>query len=98
MALAAAGIELRSLTPSRAVFRFTGPFEGREVRWEARLRRLAPDSRAPQYLEVGRPEAGCVPIEIGLRIPRVDRAAVLKTVIMVRNYRRLRTGRHEWNP
>lgn len=82
--------------PDEARIRFIGPFEGEPVVWKAQLCALAPDSADPQYLDIGPAEADGVPLEIGLAVPAIDEAAMLKTVIMVRNYRRLRPGRHEF--
>lgn len=95
--LAAAGIELLALAPERAEFRMAGRWLGRQVWWRVRLEALG-RSRAgvPQYIEIAREPGREVPVRIGLRIDRVDVAAVLKTAILLRNYRRLRPGRHEW--
>ena len=40
---------------------------------------------------------GGVKIRIGLQLERIDPQVILKTIIMVRKYRRLRTGRHEFS-
>jgi len=79
-----------------ARIRFIGQFEGEPVVWKARLRALAPDGTGPQYLDIGPAEADGRPIEIGLAVPAIDEAVMLKTLIMVRNYRRLCPGRHEF--
>ncbi|WP_297528170.1 hypothetical protein [Thiohalobacter sp.] len=82
--------------PGEARIRFLGRFQGQPVVWKARLCALAADDAGPQYLDIGPAEADGVPLEIGLAIPVIDEAAMRKTVIMVRNYRRLRPGRHEF--
>ncbi len=82
--------------PDRARIRFIGRFEGEPVVWKAQLRALAAEAGLPQYLEIGPAEADGRPIEIGLAVPAIDECVMLKTVIMVRNYRRLRVGRHEF--
>jgi hypothetical protein len=40
-------------------------------------------------------DAPC-PIHIGLAVERLDRPTLLKTVIMIRQYKRLAVGRHEF--
>ncbi len=100
--LEAAGIELVALAPERAEFRLPGRWQGRPVRWRVTLEALDHPSRrqlaVPQYIELVPAGGEEVPVRVGLRIVRVDVPAVLKTGIMLRNYRRLRPGRHEWTP
>jgi hypothetical protein len=87
---------LEPLTAGRARFRFAGPFEGREVVWEATLLALGalPASGERQaYLEIGIRGPETTPIEIGLDVAALDEAAILRAIIMVRQYRRLCRGR-----
>jgi hypothetical protein len=35
-------------------------------------------------------------IEIGLNLPKIDETTILKTIIMVRQYKRLSHGRHDY--
>ncbi len=53
-----------------------------------------------QFIDI--PEApvdgGPIPIRIALDLPQIDHAALLKTVVMVRQYKRLRRGRHDFGP
>jgi len=73
------------------------------VRWRVHLEALDHPDRhagpeAAQYIEFAPADGPEIPVRVGLRIARLDVAAVLKTGIMLRNYRRLRPGRHEWTP
>lgn len=77
--------------------RFMGHFEGQEVVWDAELNALAA-TKARQFIDIGTPGARGIPITIGLRVVCIDRPTLLKTLIMVRSYKRLRTGRHEFGP
>jgi len=95
-------------TEDRAELRFVGPFEGRDVVWccefmtlVAELNRLAQEiSPAPEslrnFIEIGDPESGGVPIRVGLALPRIDSAAIDKMILMIRLYKNLRRGRHEY--
>lgn len=79
--------------------RFSGRFEGEDVVWDAELVALAATADMPvQYLDIGVPGSRGVPIRIGLAVPAIDRATLLKAIMMVRNYKRLRRGRHEFGP
>lgn len=97
---------LEPLTPMRARFRFRGPFQGREVGWDTTFITLAhyhalqaPSAavvtRRP-FIEIAATDTDPRPILIGLDIPHIDEAAVLRAIVMIRQYRRLRVGRHEF--
>ena len=78
--------------PGCAQIRFTGPFEGRTVLWDASVMTLA------HYRELAS-ATGATPILrqfIGLNVARIDAPALLKTIIMIRKYKRLHCGRHEY--
>ncbi len=81
---------------------FTGDFEGREVVWNARIMTLQEYARHHkvasdplQFIDI-RQQQGKFFIEIGLNIEQIDQAAVERTIIMIRKYKRLRPGRHEY--
>lgn len=83
---------------TQAHIRFRGPFEGREVTWDARLHALRaprPAARRP-FFEISSPRRNGIPIRIGLDVGRLDAPTLHKAVIMVRQYKRLRRGRHEF--
>ena len=88
-------------------FRFRGSLEGKEVVWDAHLYTLAyyvkevvrpsrPGSSVRQFIHVGDVGKTGRKIEIGLNLPGVDEAAIHKTIIMIRQYKRLSYGRHEY--
>ena len=81
-----------------AEFRFIGPFQGREVIWNARLSALPPSAEASppprQFIEVTPRDALHYDLEVGLAVCRIDRATILKTIMMIRQYKRLRLGLH----
>ncbi len=78
--------------------RFQGRFEGRMVTWLATLRALDDpcDTATPNYIEVGVNGPDGIPITVGLDVDRVDLPTVRKAMIMIRRYKRLRRGRHEY--
>jgi len=86
--------------PDRARIRFAGRFAGRDVTWDATV--IALDAyphrqhQSPQYLEIAKTSGTRVPITIGLHVAVIDTPTLAKTVVMVRNYKRLKEGRHEF--
>jgi hypothetical protein len=95
------------LTPLGAAtchFRCTGPFQGELIIWDAYLQTLSyyvrnharhnPSVR--QFIEVGDMGEHGRLIRIGLNLPIIDEPVILKTLIMIRQYKRLAPGRHEF--
>lgn len=85
---------------TQAHIRFLGHFEGREVVWDARLHALhAPRPVAPRaFIKIAPRGRHVVTIRVGLDVERLDAQTLRKAVIMVRGYKRLRHGRHEFGP
>lgn len=82
------------ITRARAHIRFAGRFEGRAVTWDAEIIALhAAGSRTTPYIEVGDDGAQGRVLRVGLPLARLDPPTLAKTVIMIRNYKRLRRGR-----
>jgi len=89
-----------------ARIRFLGALRRQEVLWHATLvtlahhyRRLPPANREQgvrQFIDVGPVKDGQARISIGLNLSRIDETAVRKTLIMVRQWKRLGPGRHEY--
>ncbi len=90
----------------QAHFTFTGRFQNREIVWDARLFTLSryhagqPASSQPvvrsAFLEIGEATPHGRGIRIALDIAGIDEAAILRSIIMIRNYKRLHAGRHEF--
>jgi hypothetical protein len=82
--------------------RFRGAFEGRPVIWLATLTALAVPSSGgsfgepASYIEIGEEGPEGVPISVGLPVAAIDEPTIRKAMIMIRRYRRLRRGRHEY--
>ena len=94
---------------------FTGPFQGRQVIWDARIVTLEHECRGRQsvrpsgdgpglrqFIEVGSADDGTRMLRIGLNVERIDEPVILKAIIMIRQYKRLHEGCHEygetWSP
>jgi len=89
-----------------AHFCFTGNFQQKPVVWDAHLYTLAyyfkqvvvssQPHPARQFIEVGELTDTGRFISIGLNLPAIDEPAIIKTMIMVRQYKRLASGRYEY--
>ena len=107
-------VALDPLGGAEARVDFPGTFQGRPVVWRARIIALrhpeCPLRPLPetQFMEItpagtqGETPDGDGPMQydvaIGLWVAAVDRPTVLKTLVMMRKYRRLREGRIEFRP
>lgn len=88
------------LTETQADFEFIGRFAGQPLVWQTRLLALGMhnggEADRMQFIEIGSGEGERRELTVGLNLARIDPPAILKTIIMIRNYKRLREGRHEW--
>lgn len=96
--------------PSEAVvkLRFKGRFQQREVNWNGTIMSLNnycalhPDF-IPDYgertalMNVTEPDSLQPSITIALPYDRIGEAEIRKTILMVRNYKLLRKGLHQWS-
>lgn len=91
--------------------RFTGKFMNIPVIWNARIHTLVyhaqqlqqeplPSADKPrtirQFIMVGEEQGNFRELTVGLAVNRIDEPTILKTIIMIRNYKRLRFGLHEF--
>ena len=84
---------------------FSGTLLNQPVTWHAHIRTLRDDSfhnmntfgsiQAQPYIDVGI-RNGIHTITIALNLPVIDQAAILGTIIMIRQYKRLQSGRHHY--
>lgn len=79
-----------------AHLKFTGPFEGRLVVWDCQFATLSALQAERNFIEIGPPQASGVPLSVGLSIARIDKPAIEKMIIMIRHYKNLGAGRHEY--
>ena len=97
---------LAPLTATKARFSFTGKFQNQELVWDATLLTLtqyhagqpapaAPVPRSP-FMEIGDATEQGRSIRLALDIAQIDEPAILRTIIMIRQYKRLHAGRHEF--
>jgi hypothetical protein len=103
------GIRYNLIAPpdsGEAHFTLSGRFQNQEIVWDTTLVTLGHfHAQQPQsiqatvrsaFLEIGDETEYGRTIRVALDIQRIDEPAILRTIIMVRNYKRLRPGRHEF--
>ncbi len=90
------------LPVAKAYLKFIGMFHGELVVWNACIRtiddyaqhyKVADDPL--QFIEIGVDNDVCF-LQVGLNIPIIDKAALERTILMIRKYKRLQQGRHEY--
>jgi hypothetical protein len=106
-------INLDALDGPTARVQFIGTFQGREVAWNAilvtlshcyltRLRQRQNNAektlQIQQFIDVGRETKNGIELTVALPVDSINEPAVLKTIIMIRNYKRLKQGRHAFGP
>ena len=104
---------LSPLGGQTAHIQFKGPFQDQEVMWDTHIITLReiyrqgiaegkyPESEPVsllQYIEINEKDDAELNLTVGIDVPTIDTPAVLKTIIMIHNYKRLRHGRHEYGP
>lgn len=85
--------------------RFSGPFQGRQVTWDATLvtleawRQQHPGKEVSQnFIAIGDDTPEGTPITVGLNVTCIDLPTVRKVMMMVRQYKRLQRGHHAYGP
>jgi hypothetical protein len=96
-----------ALPATAATVSFIGVFQGQSVLWQMTLATLAhwqiTGSKAhlnaesemfnQPFIEIDEGNEGVFPIRVGLNLDLIDEPVIKKTIIMVRNYKRLALGR-----
>jgi hypothetical protein len=110
--LAKSGKNFLALTPVPALtvhIKFTGKLNEQDVVWDATIQTLAaylaenPPTRSLKktldlrsFMQVGPPQAGVSALKVVLAVPLIDEPTIKKTIIMIRCYKRLQVGYHEF--
>ena len=96
---------VEGLGSERARIRFRGTLQGNPVEWEATIQTLRdhvrgnPGWKRPRnFIEVGGETEGRRQLHVCLDVARIDHPTLLKTIHMIRHYKRLAPGRHEYGP
>jgi len=76
------------------VITFDGRFENTKLLWRATIRALGMGRRS--YIDVTDISQGQGNVEVGLPVDKIDVPTIKKTIVMMRQYKNLRLGRHEF--
>jgi hypothetical protein len=76
--------------------RFRGPFEGQEVQWDARFVTRRYCAAACNSITIGNAGPDGHRLEVVLDVHCFDTPTVQKAIIMMRQYKKLHRGRHEF--
>ncbi len=74
--------------------RFRGRLNNEPVEWDATIMTLAAAGAEESFIEIAEPGPGGQKLTVALPFPAITLPTVRKTVVMIRNYKRLRPGRH----
>jgi hypothetical protein len=110
--LAKTGKNYLALSPIPALkvqLQFTGKLNEQEVLWDATLQTLAsylaenPQAKpsgktfeAHSFMQVEPPQDNVSALKVVLAVPLIDEPTINKTIIMIRCYKRLKVGYHEF--
>ena len=80
---------------------FTGPFLGRQVTWNTHFYTLkacpyVSKGTSKGYIEISPVNDNEMKLVVALNIPEINHPAILKMMIMIRQYRNLTVGKHEY--
>lgn len=96
--LRSSSVEFIALTPlgeECCDFLFCGPFDGKWVLWQTHLQQ---GNAGPQEIEIRPgPESDLYHLRIKLNLPRIAQGDILKTMMMIRQYKKLKTGLHTFS-
>jgi len=78
---------------------FTGQFESRPVIWCATICCLAEgiEEQRKQFIDIRVKDPSRPKVTIGLPLKTINEPDILKSIMMIRQYRNLRRGRHEFS-
>jgi len=87
--------------PQQKTFTFIGHLHGKAIIWNTRLRTLQSLAQTQQLNQLQQfihiqNEHNSYRLEIALYLKQIDLAAIKRTIIMIRNYKNLRSGQHNY--
>ncbi len=94
--------KLISLETRLAHIQFPGIFNNKDVIWDTQihtLKSLAPTTSKQglkQFIDITNQDDEILFISIALNVNKISTPEILKTIIMINNYKNLRVGRHEY--
>lgn len=78
--------------------RFAGRLLGEAVVWDATVMTLERAGAERNFIEIGAPGPQGRRLTVAVAAASIDLPTLRKTVMMIRQYKRLRPGHHEYGP
>lgn len=84
--------------------KFKGPFQGKTVTWDTHFFTLKgyieqkniKNNKLKQFIDIQPVETDVMKLEIALNINEINNPNILKMMIMIKQYKNLTIGRHEY--
>lgn len=96
---------LQGLGSQRAHIRFDGTLQGRAVHWDAVVQTLHEYRQQHpgveglrNFIDIGGESADGRQLHVCINVACIDHPTLLKTIHMIRHYKRLAPGRHAYGP
>ena len=95
---------IKQLNSEHAHFHFDGLFNNKKVNWDTQLLTLTEyikqnkltNTTFKQFTEIESPQSESVKITIVLNVTKINTPTINKTIIMIKQYKNLMLGRHEF--
>ncbi len=89
--------------PEKKTFTFIGPLDGNPIIWNCQLQTLQSLAQSRQLKQMQQfihiyNNQEIYHLEIGLYLKQIDLATIKRTIIMIRQYKNLRSGQHNYGP
>lgn len=95
---------IKQLNSQHAHFHFEGLFNNQKVNWDTQLLTLSEyikqnkikNTTLKQFIEVEPPQSKSVKLTVVLNVTIINTPTINKTMIMIKQYKNLMVGRHEF--
>jgi hypothetical protein len=89
---------LAATEEDRVSLNFCGRRQDPDFRWHATFVALQNNRHRGErpYIEIGETHHNVTELIVGVNAPVIDKSTIIKTIIMIRNYKGLHPGRHEF--
>lgn len=95
---------IQQFNTQHAHIQFKGPFQGQIVTWDTHLftvdyyakQQNLDSGELKQFIEIEALEFIDMKLTVALKVSAINNATIEKTMIMIRQYKKLSVGRHEY--
>lgn len=94
---------IKQINPQHAHISFEGLFEGKKVIWDTQFLTIQEFVKiensainGKQIIDIQSAEANILKLTVALNIPKISEPEIRKMIIMIRQYKNLALGRHQY--